>query len=74
MAGDNDIVTCDHCGNFFYLWELVKLTKKECSIISQEDHYLVCEYCTGKIQSIGEGVEEVQYWNSWVRQKRLASK
>ena len=73
MADDNDIVKCDHCNKHFYLWELDKLTPKQCSIIREEDPFLVCEYCTGKIQAIGEGVEEVEYWNEWVTKKRLAN-
>ncbi|CAM5785981.1 hypothetical protein BBOR36S_01677 [Brevibacillus borstelensis] len=39
MADDNDIVKCDHCNKHFYLWELDKLTPKQCSIIREEDPF-----------------------------------
>ncbi|MFP3391039.1 hypothetical protein [Brevibacillus sp. SIMBA_040] len=62
---------CDHCLKINEFWELEKLKLQKCSILQKDETYLLCEYCIGAIEAMGEGVEEVQYWNEWVSNKRL---
>lgn len=69
----DEIRRCDHCLKVFELWELENLTLKRCSILHEDETYLICEFCIGQIESIGEGVEEVQYWNEWVSKKRISN-
>ena len=67
-----DTARCEHCEKLTLLCELEELTPKKCSILETGETYLICEYCIGLIETEGEGVEEVEYWNEWVTKKRLA--
>ncbi|REK64107.1 hypothetical protein [Brevibacillus sedimenti] len=67
MIEDDDLVRCEHCKKLFLWCEIEELSPERCSILRDEEIYYICEYCIGA----NEGTGEVEYWNEWVRKKRL---
>ncbi|EST53952.1 hypothetical protein T458_22145 [Brevibacillus panacihumi W25] len=68
---EDQYIKCEHCLNPNDSWQLEILPKTRCSILNENEIYLICDYCIEVIEGEGEGQEEVQYWNEWVMNKRL---
>jgi len=68
----DELQRCEHCQNRNELWQLEKLTPKKCSILYEDEVYHICDFCIEMIEGEGEGEEEIQYWNEWVKKRRLS--
>lgn len=62
---------CDHCNKYVSPGEIERLTIDWCSVINDQDEYLICEYCLGYIETTGDTEEVQRYWNTWVETKKL---
>jgi len=51
----DELRRCEHCQNRNEIDEV----------------YKICDFCIEIIEGEGEGEEEVQYWNEWVKKRRL---
>lgn len=58
-----DYVECEHCQMLVSPGELEFLSAPLCTILKENETYMVCEYCTGYHN-------ETWYWNDWVSRKR----
>jgi hypothetical protein len=62
---------CEHCLKLVSPGEMDTLTSQKCTILKENEMYLICEYCIGAIECKGEGTGEIEYWNEWVSKKRM---
>jgi hypothetical protein len=68
---EDDDIRCEHCKRLSFWCEIEELSPERCSILQDGEIYYICEYCIGANEVLGEGAEEVEYWNEWVKKKRL---